>query len=332
MKVYDTDGKLQVSGGGSVDKLDDVGDVNAPAPSDGYFVYWDNTAGKWQSKALAEGDIPAAIARDAEVAGGIATHAALESAHHAKDHASRHQSGGADNIKLDDLAAPDDNTDLNASITKHGLLKKLDNVATNYLNGQGAWTAPSGGGGGGTTIQDADGDTKIQVEESADEDKIRMDVHGVEAFLMHDDGILTLAKQSAALGYRATSDQTITKNTWTKVQLNAESYDIQGEFDPTTNYRFTAKKAGLYLVIGKIYYGSFEGGKTAYIKVKKSGADLLMNILQAYIGSYVHWQVSGVASLAANDYLELFTYHNCTVNKDLCIGEASTFLSVCKLA
>jgi hypothetical protein len=37
-------------------------------------------------------------------------------------HATRHQSGGADAIKLDDLAAPDANTDLNASTTAHGLM------------------------------------------------------------------------------------------------------------------------------------------------------------------------------------------------------------------
>ena len=57
-------------------------------------------------------------------------------------HNTTHQSGGSDAIKLDDLAAPDDNTDLNASITKHGLLPKLANDATKYLNGVGAWTVP----------------------------------------------------------------------------------------------------------------------------------------------------------------------------------------------
>jgi len=63
----------------------------------------------------------------------------------AKAHASSHQSGGGDAVKLDDLAAPDDNTDLNVSITAHGLCPKLDNTVTNFLNGQGGWTAPAGG-------------------------------------------------------------------------------------------------------------------------------------------------------------------------------------------
>ena len=42
-------------------------------------------------------------------------------------------------IKLDDLGAPDDNTDLNASATNHGLLPKLSNVATQVLSGIGTW-------------------------------------------------------------------------------------------------------------------------------------------------------------------------------------------------
>lgn len=38
-----------------------------------------------------------------------------------------------------------DNTTANASTTKHGFLKKLDNTATNFMNGAGNWAAPSGG-------------------------------------------------------------------------------------------------------------------------------------------------------------------------------------------
>lgn len=56
-----------------------------------------------------------------------------------EDHSSRHESGGADAIKLDDLAAPDDNTDLDVSVSAHGLCPKAPNAAAQYLNGVGAW-------------------------------------------------------------------------------------------------------------------------------------------------------------------------------------------------
>lgn len=69
-------------------------------------------------------------------------------------HHASHELGGGDAIKLDDLSTPDDNTDLNASTTKHGLLRKLDNSATHFLDGQGAWSTPDHGSLGGLTDDD----------------------------------------------------------------------------------------------------------------------------------------------------------------------------------
>ncbi len=47
--------------------------------------------------------------------------------------------------QLDDCLAPDDNTDLNASTSAHGLLPKLDNSASHFLDGQGSWSSPTPG-------------------------------------------------------------------------------------------------------------------------------------------------------------------------------------------
>lgn len=49
-------------------------------------------------------------------------------------HATSHQTGGSDSIKLDDFATPDDNTDLNANTTNHGLVVKATAPAANVLN------------------------------------------------------------------------------------------------------------------------------------------------------------------------------------------------------
>jgi len=59
-------------------------------------------------------------------------------------HAASHKSAGGDSIKLDELAAPTDIATLDSSITAHGLLKKLSNVATQYIDGTGNWTVPAG--------------------------------------------------------------------------------------------------------------------------------------------------------------------------------------------
>ena len=45
--------------------------------------------------------------------------------------------------KLDDLAAPDDNTDLDASTSAHGLMKKYPGGTSNFLRADGAFAAPT---------------------------------------------------------------------------------------------------------------------------------------------------------------------------------------------
>jgi len=44
------------------------------------------------------------------------------------------------NIKLDDLGTPDNNTDLDASTSRHGLLPKLSGNSAQFLNGNGAFS------------------------------------------------------------------------------------------------------------------------------------------------------------------------------------------------
>ena len=44
---------------------------------------------------------------------------------------------------LDTVNAPTDSTSSNATITAHGLLKKLDNVSTHYMDGTGNWSTPT---------------------------------------------------------------------------------------------------------------------------------------------------------------------------------------------
>lgn len=61
-------------------------------------------------------------------------------------HKTSHESGGSDAIKLDDLSIPDDNTDLNVSITKHGLCPKAPNDTSLFLRGDGAFAVIPGAG------------------------------------------------------------------------------------------------------------------------------------------------------------------------------------------
>jgi hypothetical protein len=75
--------------------------------------------------------------------------------YHAEAHTSAHASGGSDAIKLDDLSAADDNTDLDFSTSAHGLVLKGTNVG-DFLQDDGTLGAPTSSGavtrdGGQTT-------------------------------------------------------------------------------------------------------------------------------------------------------------------------------------
>lgn len=56
-------------------------------------------------------------------------------------HETSHKASGSDEILLDELGTPTDVTTLNSSTSQHGLLKKLNNNASNFMNGQGNWAA-----------------------------------------------------------------------------------------------------------------------------------------------------------------------------------------------
>lgn len=68
------------------------------------------------------------------------------------------------------------------------------------------------------------------------------------------DGVVTQAKLASNVAgtgpafraYRSGSDQALSANVWTKVQLNTEDFDTNNFFDSTTNYRFQPTIAGYY--------------------------------------------------------------------------------------
>lgn len=104
-------------------------DISSGAPSDGQGLVWSTSNNRWEPGSVSSGSTVAA-------------------------HASTHQFGGSDVIKLDDLFTPDDNTDLNATTGAHGLLPKLGGGTTNFLRADGAWAAPPSGGSSGGDAAD----------------------------------------------------------------------------------------------------------------------------------------------------------------------------------
>ena len=102
------------------------------------------------------------------------------------------------------------------------------------------------GGGGGTSISDADANTKIQVEESSDENIIRMDTAGTEVVKIDADGIMTKPLQPCFHAYVGTTQNNIATGSDLTINYDTEVWDLNSDFD-TSNKTFTAPVTGKYM-------------------------------------------------------------------------------------
>jgi len=165
-----------------------------------------------------------------------------------------------------------------------------------------------------TSIKDTDADTSLDVEETSDADTIVGKVAGVECLRFHNNGIMDLAKQSGFSAKRSTL-QSIPNDTYTKVQYNIEEYDIQNEYDNSTNFRWTATKSGRYAISASLLSGesSWPAGKYWQIVVYKNGVNVkkgIRAVADASITTYLHSIVSCDLEVAENDYIEIYVNHN----------------------
>jgi hypothetical protein len=131
--------------------------------------------------------------------------------------------------------------------------------------------------------------------------------------------------------YRGDSVQSIPNNAYTKIQLNKENFDTQNEFDPVTNYRFTAKKAGYYQVNASFRWQTIPDGAFYVIAFFKNGALVSSASFRAGSGGWNSAVLSDLIYFAVDDYLELYVFQNTGTSKDIDLGSGVTFLSISSL-
>lgn len=132
---------------------------------------------------------------------------------------------------------------------------------------------------------------------------------------------------------RASTDQSIPTATATKLQFNSEIWDETGDYDPTTNHRFTAKSTGVGYHVSSLVSAKFDmDGKpneyiVAEIRQYSSGGTLLDSVVNEFhdsLGSkFVHVHLSGDFRLSAGDYLEAWV--TASTLCDLMVGTTNTF-------
>jgi len=150
-------------------------------------------------------------------------------------------------------------------------------------------------------IKDADSDTYLDVEETSDADTIVGKVKGVEAFRIHNNGIVDLPKQSKLKAY-LNSNITISDSTDTVVKFDNIVTDTQNEYDSSTG-KFTATKHGFYFVSLRFtYYPSSSGIIEA--KIHKNGVSECLTKQTNHNTDYEVVEASTWVELNDGDYLE----------------------------
>ena len=111
-----------------------------------------------------------------------------------------------------------------------------------------------------------------------------------------------------------TANQTMSANTWQKVNFDSEIYDTDSAYDNSTNYRFTipSGKDGKYSVSARLRLNDNGSNRmnSVQLAIYKNGS-LYANMQNRRISEeWTNWstQIAVVGSFSAGDYLEIYLY------------------------
>lgn len=124
---------------------------------------------------------------------------------------------------------------------------------------------------------------------------------------------------------------TINDITNTKLTLATNDFANGVTWDSGNN-RLTILTAGQYLIIGSVAYNNTTADKQYIVEVYKNGSVLIQSDAQsAFTGNYLSITTTDIQTLAANDYLELYTYQQSGVSQTIDANTKFTYLSIAKV-
>lgn len=140
-----------------------------------------------------------------------------------------------------------------------------------------------------------------------------------------------LERLSKVRAYMTTADQVIPDTTVTKVVFNAETFDTQNEFDKTTNYRFTALKAGYYRVSIQVGWDANATG-VRILYLYRNGASISTNSYSG-VPTDQRWSqfLVDIIYLTVGQYLEVYVKQTSGGNLNLKYGPVGTSFCIDKL-
>jgi len=122
------------------------------------------------------------------------------------------------------------------------------------------------------------------------------------------------------------AQQDIVKDTYTKVNLQTENFDLGGNFAAST---FTAPVTGYYQVNGAINFEEVMGANDYIVALIYVNGTTVAEGHSYQAGSaYVSANVGDIVHLTATDTVNLYVWHSYTENRLLSVGTSVTYMSI----
>lgn len=132
--------------------------------------------------------------------------------------------------------------------------------------------------------------------------------------------------------YRGGTTQVIENDVWTKVQWNTVNYDAQGEWDITTNYRWTAKQEGYYLVVAQVIWQTSVVGSLHSLIIRKNVAEVTRNHqFSETVYGFSH-TVRDILLVAADDFVDVQCYQKTGGTVKIEADSRFTYMAIHKLS
>ena len=204
-------------------------------------------------------------------------------------------------LKIDDFAAGDDNTDLDSSASRHGLLLKLGGGTTNFLRADGTWNAPTGG------IASVVADTTPQLGGNLDmQARLLVGNGGSTGIAISSAGEVTMAVQPSFGVEASTGQNNVTGSDQTYIVEWDELWDVGANFASDV---FTAPVAGKYFMIAHIDLDGIAasgGHNTLGVWFKTVGGTSIVHYFDLEAFRYnTSFPAVCVLDLAANDAIRI---------------------------
>ena len=239
--------------------------------------------------------------------------------------------------KAGGLVFNDGSTQTAGSLEGTSILSTGEAGGTKFLredgDGTSSWQAPAGGdfsdggdaGGANRSLGNTDAyDLSLETNNVA-----QLTIEGSATGT----GVITTPNQSGCHVRRGSGSQTISNTTFTKVVFDTELYDIQGEFDNTTNYRFTVLLDGIYQIHAKVNWQSPVTNSRYQVNIYKNGSSFSRNVMFTNTTGLQTQAADATAALVTDDYIEVFVYHSSGGDDTIEIGDTNDIeLMISKIA